>query len=230
MILSLSALKEERQVLRKTFGLKPSGTLSGIELDTCPGWAHLCFGMGAERLERALELGLKTFSPRLLLLTGFSVGLSSDLRVGDCFCDLQSSEDILTSLREFKSVPFSFAKTYECGFLSSSNEKKAFAEKHPQAQLADLETDRFFEIVHHGVPVLVIRVVSDELQTDLPLKFEEFMDEKGFPDVKALAVQILLRPSLLPKLVKLGRDAGLAGSRLADSLVFLKPLLSRYQN
>lgn len=229
MILSLSALREERHALRTALGLKASGTLQGLELDTGSGWTHLCFGMGAERLKGALELGLEVFAPKFVVLVGFSVALRPELRVGDLLCDSRSNEEVLKYLRNCSSLSVRLAEVQEAGFLHSVSEKVAFAKDYPQAELADLETASFFSILAGRVPSLALRAVSDELETSLPLNFGEFVNARGFPDMPGILGQLARRPHTVPKLIRLGRDANVAAVRLGSALTCLEPFLSKFQ-
>ena len=60
--------------------------------------------------------------------------------------------------------------------------------------------------------------MSDTVDSDLPLNFGELATPQGFPDIRAITKRLARRPFLLPKLLKLGRDAGVAMQSLADLL------------
>ncbi|MCA9781722.1 MAG: hypothetical protein KC800_33620, partial [Candidatus Eremiobacteraeota bacterium] len=103
--------------------------------------------------------------------------------------------------------------------------KKAFAEKHPASPVADLETEAFLEAIPPESDRLVLRVVSDSVGTDLPLDFGAFTTDQGFPDVRAIGLKVMTRPHLLPGLLRLGREAGLATRMLARELESQRELL-----
>lgn len=217
MIGFLTALREERAAVRRCYELQVAGTLRGMELEQGSGAIHLCTGMGAERMGRGVESILKICTPRILVLLGYSVGLLPDLKVGSLVVDERSSPEPLARVLEGVTGIVS-GKVATCGFLGTAAHKGAFAEHHPDSPVADLETEAFLEAVPPGVQSLVVRVVSDELQTNLPLDFSQLVGKDGFPDHKGIALKLMRNPFLLPKLLRLARDAELANQRLTDLL------------
>lgn len=223
MIAFFTALKEEREAVRRGWGIRQAGCIQGVEVESGAGIVHLCSGMGAERIQRAVQLAQKVFQPRVYVLAGFSVGLDSMLEVGDLVWDNRST----LSLPEGCSIRAGRVAT--CGILTTASQKKAFAEKFPDSPVADLETEAFLAAVPPEAEKLVLRVVSDRVDSDLPLNFAELTTDKGFPDVRAIGLRVATRPLLLPKLLKLGREASLAVSSLADGLSEFRPRLESRQ-
>lgn len=221
MIAFFTALKEEREAVRRTWGLSPAGSVQGFELETGRGTVHFCSGIGADRMERVVSLAYKTFRPSLYVLVGYSVGLVEDLEVGDLICDERSSPVLTHRCRT--------GRVATCGFLNTASQKRAFAQKHPKCLAADLETEAFLAAVPTDAGSLVVRAVSDTVDTDLPLNFEELTTHQGFPDVRAIALKVAARPFLLPKLVKLSRDAGVATRALANFLSECREELEPHQ-
>jgi len=216
----VTALKEERQAVRRSLGTTFAGTLRGLELDLGDGVALLCTGMGADRVRRGVTLLNRLYAPRLFALVGFSVGLEDSLKVGDLFVDERGDESLRRRLREL--LPsVSEGRVATSGFLHTASQKRSFAEGHPENPLSDLESEAFLR--HAGVlgSPFVLRVVSDTVSTDLPLNFGELADRKGFPDVAAIARALLRRPAALPGLIRTGRDATVAARRLQEALTLL---------
>ncbi|MFA5506246.1 MAG: hypothetical protein WC423_12500 [Vulcanimicrobiota bacterium] len=223
MIAFFSALKEEREAVRRSWSLKPAGSMKGLELEMGDGCLHVCSGMGGERMGSAVELVQKTFNPQVFILVGFSVGLDPALRVGDLVYDERSTRTLI-GRGGF------VGRVATCGYLITASQKRTFAEKYPASPVADLETEAFLEAVSPSAERLVLRVVSDSVDSDLPLNFGEFVTEKGFPDVKAIGLKVATRPHLLPKLLKVGREAGVAVQALAGELEkHREELRARYQ-
>ena len=217
MIGILTALREERVAVREAFKMHSGGTLQGMELEQGDGVVHLCTGMGAERMVSGVEALCKIWSPEHLLLVGFSVGLKQELKVGDLVVDERSAEHLVQEVLVADSK-VSVGRVSTCDFLSTSAHKKAFAEHHPDSLMADLETEAFLSAVPENTSRLVIRAVSDELTTDLPLDFSKLVRPDGFPDQKGIGLRIALNPFLLPKLLRLARDASKATKSLANLL------------
>lgn len=221
----LSAFREERLALRKAWPVVDSGTLRGLPLDTGERAVSVCSGVGAERMLRAVRMTQEVFQPQLMILVGFSAGLRADLSVGEVVCDERGDASLLAALREFP-LPLRFGTTVTCDFLNSASEKSALAERESDALVADLESEVFMEACG-GVPHLVLRVISDDLHTDLPLPFEEFLNARGFPDDMAIARELIRRPKLAPALWELAKDATLAQRALTSVVRDIRPLLVR---
>lgn len=214
MILFLTALREEREAVRKAWRLEPGGTIEGgLELHHGDGCVHLCTGMGADRVIHGLEVGLRVFRPRLVALVGYSVGLQSDMKVGRVLADSRSHQDFHGSFVGVRIGPVA-----TCGFLLTASQKAAFAEKHPEAPVADLESEAFLDAVPPEVRAIVVRSVSDDRDFDLPLDFSKLSDDKGFPNPRAIALALTKRPYALGSVLKLAKDSRAATRALADFL------------
>ncbi|MCA9780407.1 MAG: hypothetical protein KC800_26965, partial [Candidatus Eremiobacteraeota bacterium] len=68
MIVFLTALREEREAVRASWGVSAAGSIQGLELEAGEGVVHLCTGMGAERMKRGVDLARKTFEPTVYVL------------------------------------------------------------------------------------------------------------------------------------------------------------------
>lgn len=222
MILFCTALREERVAVRKAWNTSFSGSLGGVELDLGEGCALLCSGVGADRLEHALEIGTRVYKPTLTVLVGFSAGLSNRGRVGDVYWDPRSDKDLIQSFSglNLNGRP---GRAATCGFLNSVGEKIEFARSHPESVVADLESERFLEWVRG--PKLVLRAISDELSTSLPVNFENYLDSSGFPDLQALAHAVLTRPRLLPQFLELAKGSRICVNNLSRFLADTSSLL-----
>lgn len=218
-----TALKEERVAVRAAWPLQDAGTLQGLHLDAGDRAVSFCTGVGADRMRRAVALARSTFQPQLLVLVGFSAGLQARLTVGEVVCDERSDERLVGRLRRFP-LPLRFGRTATCELLHTSAAKRSLAEQCPEALIADMETEAFLEAAG-GLPSLVIRAVSDDVETDLPLPFDEFLDRQGFPDEKAILRRALGQPSVVPGLVALGRSSWRAQEALRETIRDLRPLL-----
>lgn len=221
----LTALREERLAVRRAWGLAASGSLQGLPMDSGERAISLCSGVGAERMVRAARLARDIFRPDLWVLVGFSAGLRSDLPVGEVICDDRSDARLLADLRSFP-IPLRFGSVATCGFLDTAADKEALAKEHPEALAADLESEAFMQACGE-TPFLVLRAISDDVHTDLPLPFESFLDQRGFPDDLKIARALLRRPKLVPGLWRLAKDATAAQRALSKVLADIRPLLVR---
>jgi hypothetical protein len=67
-----------------------------------------------------------------------------------------------------------------------------------------------------GIPWAAARAITDGLEDDLPISFEQFMDASGEASRGKIIAHVLTHPWLIPKLIKLGGRASLAARNLAD--------------
>lgn len=216
MILFVTALREERDAVRESWGLERAGTLGGLELEHGSGCVHLCTGIGPERMTKALELGCRVYRPTIAVLVGFSAGLISGLDAGRLVIDERSDPELLAAPFGRKVIK---GRVATCGYLQTSSQKRSFAEKHPEAPVADLESEAFLSHLPSGVKGLVVRAVSDAVDFDLPLDFSNLTDGKGFPNIRAIAMAVARKPFVTPQMIRLAKDSKLATSALADALV-----------
>jgi nucleoside phosphorylase len=226
MLAFITALREERAALRKVWGLSPAGRLGGLELETGPGCVHVLTGMGAGRVLAGFDVVKHAFQPKLVVLTGYSVGLRPEIKVGELVCDSRSHPPMLDLLREFtRKTRFSPVAT--CGFLNSASQKRAFSEKHSENEIADLESESFL-VAASDTPALVVRSVSDTLDTDLPLDFQALTDKRGLPSHRAIGWKVARNPFLLPRLLRLAKESGHATETLAHFFEETKPVMEHF--
>jgi adenosylhomocysteine nucleosidase len=67
-----------------------------------------------------------------------------------------------------------------------------------------------------GVPFLAVRAVSDTVEEDLPLDFNLFMKEGGMDWARFIPFMVT-HLGILPKLLNLGRNTGVASRNLAGA-------------
>jgi len=171
--------------------------------------------MGSERMAAGVRLVEKVFRPSLFVLFGFSVGLDPELKVGDLVVDERSDSGLLEALLD-SGLSLRVGPIATCGFLGSADKKRAFGERFPASDVADMESESFLKAAPAGSAVLVVRSVSDGVDTDLPLDFERLVDSRGFPDRGAIAREVAKNPMLLPRLMRLAQEAHRATAALAE--------------
>lgn len=68
-----------------------------------------------------------------------------------------------------------------------------------------------------GVPFLAVRAISDTSEEDLPVDFSEFI-KGGRLDMKALVCHLLMNPSKVPDVIRLGKSSKLALGNLMTAV------------
>jgi nucleoside phosphorylase len=220
-----TALKEERAAIRQAWPTKDSGTLRGLPLDSGERAVCLCTGVGPERMAAAVSQGLRVFNPSLAVLLGFGAGLQDRLAVGDVVCDERSDPTLVRSLRAYP-IPLRFGQIALTGFLRTAQDKRRVAEERPDCLVADMESEAFIKAVGN-TPFLIMRSISDGVDTDLPLAFDRLLTAGGFPDEMAILRQLARRPALLPSILNLAQSTAYAQRTLIRTVADIKPLLIR---
>jgi nucleoside phosphorylase len=220
-----TALKEERAALRQAWPMQDSGSLKGLPFDSGERAICFCTGMGAERMATAVGRGLHIFRPALLVLLGYSAGLRGDLSVGEVICEERSDARLVSSLREFP-IPMRFGRVASSGYLHTAQDKRDLAEARPDCLVADLESEAFM-LAAGDTPYLVLRAITDDLETTLPLHFDKLVTSRGFPDEGAILRKLARKPRLMPEVLGLAKASAAAQRALRQTLVDIKPLLIR---
>lgn len=224
-IVFFTALKEERLALRQAWPLKEAGTLQKFPFDTGDRAVSLCSGVGAERMAQAVEFAMRALRPDLAILLGFSAGLRSDIAVGDVICDEDGDESLVSSLRSFP-LPLRFGRLVSGTFLATGRAKQELAAATPGALAADMESSAFREGVG-PVPWLILRAISDDLHSDLPLPFDELLTPAGFPDERAILAQVARKPRLLPEVIALAKGSAAAMQAMTQTVRDIRPIIIR---
>ncbi len=183
-------------------------------------------GEGEQRA-RAAATSLLEFSPvSLLLVLGTAGGLQPGLRPGVVV--------VADSVLQDKTAlpppdPALVERAVRAGAVrgtvvsaprmlcSAAAKADAWAERGAgRPTVVDLESATFaLEAGRRGVPCLVVRVVADPAEEDLPFDFNRFVDSAGSLRRSAVARHALLRPATLPRLLELRGRVRDGAERLA---------------
>lgn len=175
----------------------------------------LCGGIGAAAARTAAEVLHKHAQGEIagFISAGYAGALTPDLRVGD----VVQPGHVVTP--DGASHPAHGAD----GVLVSSSSvagpaaKQELAIQH-SAKAVDMEAHAVADFASvHRVPCVVIKVISDEHDSELP-PVDRFVDPAGRFKSSSFAVHALVRPWLWRKVIRLGRDTSLASRALCDAL------------
>lgn len=102
--------------------------------------------------------------------------------------------------------------------ITSRQAKRELFERHAAA-VVDMESFAVAEVAaKHGVPLSVIRAVSDAASFSLPRDIVRWTRADGTANTGAACRALLTRPWLLPTLLRLSRYSKRAARRLADEV------------
>ena len=223
-ILIVAALNRELAVL----ALKTHSKLELLET-----------GEGIVNVERHLEAWLETRKARTVLSIGFAGALSQSLKAGDLMiaeevrnASVPPDAKLLTAARRMSTgdpwVHFGVALT--CNeILWKAQSKRVLAESLTVGEIGavDMESNAIASVCgRRGLPFLVIRSITDLLDEDLPLDFNQFRNCDGRVDSKRVMKAALLRPGALRGLWQLRSRSQLCAERMAEFVSRLVPLIS----
>ena len=101
--------------------------------------------------------------------------------------------------------------------VSGSAAKRDLAIRH-SAKAVDMEAHAVADFARaRQLPCVVIKVISDEHDSDLP-PVEQFIDANGHFKSSSFAVHMMVRPWHWRKVIRLGRDTSVASRALCEAL------------
>lgn len=170
-----------------------------------------CIGIKGVHIESALQVVFSDVNrqdvrPVVMILAGFAGALSPTLNIGDVVSDSPLADahhgQIVTSAT----------------LLSTSLQKKELFEK-TGAIAVDMEGDIVREAVKHRASRFIhVRAISDSCHDELDPRIMGIVNEYGQVRPIRLIATLLRHPSLLPKLIRLGRHANLASKKLTHAI------------
>lgn len=188
-------------------------------------------GMGGESVQRALHRLHEQHQPDHLMMIGFAGGLDRKLTAGAVIrvryavnesdrvlelSDVHAPREIADTALTHDRNPDQSVLTAEQPALSLET-KQALHRKYRCAAV-DMETCHAALMAQEwGVPLTVLRAVSDTADTTLPAQTATWMDADGRVHLGVLLRDLICHPSLIPQVAGMRRDAVHAAEQLALS-------------
>lgn len=182
------------------------------------------FGVGPAMAGERIGHLLKTAKPRLVVCAGFAGGLDPKLGVGDLVVgENLCSEEILVRARDIASsqAGVSVGRIVSgASAVETVNDKTALFQK-TGALAVDMESEAIAAACRAaGVPLLVVRTISDPAGDDLPVPFANWFDiEKQRPNVPGLLKYLALHPGRIGPFARFVRGLVPARQALAEFIV-----------
>lgn len=210
--------------------------------------AMILCGPGAGRAEEAARLLVERQSPNLLISAGFSGGLKTGQNRGDILfgtrilpaepggetfeVDPRVLRGAKTAMSEFQEQGrVGGGREYQAAeatlvtrskILVTSHEKRLLAQESG-ADGVDMESRGVVALAREkDLPWVAVRAISDTVEEDLPLDFNQFLGPGGEPDRMKIVLHGLTRPALFGKLMELRKTTQEVGGNL---VLFLELLL-----
>ena len=181
--------------------------------------------MGAANAQRTADAVIsKDYS--FCIISGFAGALNASVNLGDVGRRQKSAahgngdtevcaRNLWTHAFEDGAKPIESLLTTD-HVVDTATEKTRLA---PFADAVDMET--FCDSVMartKEVPAIVIRIISDSFDRDMPVDIDTMVDEQGHVRLGGVVRYVAKHPLMVPALVRLGRDSKTAAEALAHFL------------
>lgn len=221
MVPELSNLSSPRQATRGggvwlTFALPEE---AGPFRSRTRGWAGvdvLLTGMGKAKAGQAVASALQGGRPSCIISSGFAGALSPRLMLGDVVFEADRSFPLQCGLVQAGAKPVAFTCADR---IASTVSEKAALRASTGADAVEMESTAIRKAcADAGVPMLTVRVISDEADEDLPVDFNRFVRPDQTLAIGALLREVACSPRLIPRLLTFKRRTRRAAVKLGDFL------------
>jgi uridine phosphorylase len=175
----------------------------------------VCGGIGAAAAYSAAELLYQHARGELsgFISAGYAGALTAELRVGD----VVQPEHVVTPGGEQHPAHGSDGVLVSSAEVATPAAKHELAIRH-SAKAVDMEAHAVADFARtHELPCVVIKVISDEHDSELP-PVGDFIDHTGRFRRSSFAAHVIIRPWLWRRVIRLGRDTSFASRALCDAL------------
>lgn len=174
----------------------------------------VCGGIGLPCARRAAEAAIALYRPALIHSVGFAGALDAKLRTGD----LMSPSQVLDA-RDGSRTRLAGGEGTLVTFMSVAGaEQKAKLAQAYGARAVDMEAAAVAEAAQvHGIPFGVVKVISDELDFEMP-GMADVIDSEGRFQTTKFILFAALRPWLWSRIATLARNSTQAARALAAHL------------
>ncbi len=220
------------------------GNMNGHPLTLVQG------GIGRENAIKAASCLLESTNVDLLISAGVAGGIRHGLNVGDVVvaervgytrqedfdeeklqleADFACKEEIVELAREFKHDPelklhFGNLLTVDKVISQSSTKRRIGVQNSFLA--VEMESAAVAEVAYKkGVEFAAIRSISDDIDDDLHLDYDNMISDEGKVKVTGIALNVLRNPQTLALLSRLNKQTKRAAKRLAYFMTKLVPLI-----
>ena len=202
-VLVTFAVREEAQPFRKQ-----SSNLLPVRI--------LVTGMGAKQATKSFLDAIQASPPSAVLTCGFAGGLNPALQHGTVVFDA-SEEFVMTSnLKAAGAVPGRFLCLNR---VIVRAEEKRKLHQETGADAVEMESGAIRAACdQRGIPSATVRVISDAAGEDMPLDFNQLLNDRMQLDLTRLALAVARSPEKIAALWRFNGQIRAAANRLAEVL------------
>lgn len=173
-------------------------------------------GMGADAARRGLAEAMRIGTPELVVTAGFCGGLNPALERGTVVVD-RNSDALMLAWAEAAGIRPVGVHCADRVAVTASEKEMLF--RRSGSDVVEMESGVIMGMCRErGVPVTMIRVVSDTAGEDLPLDFNSLTTARGTVHFGRLALEVAKHPKVIPQLLKLQKHTKAAAGGLAAAL------------
>lgn len=176
-------------------------------------------GIGASRMVAATTRLIDEHHPRRIILVGFSGALLPEFEAGRIIhaSAVMNIAGQIVRLTEGEHDQRTTLLTVD-HVVATVEEKNALRQSHRAAAI-DMESFSLAMLAkERGIPLSIIRAISDTADFALPKQIGEWVNEDGSPRVGAVMKALAFKPSLLTTLLKLQSHTKIAAKNLAAAV------------
>ncbi len=174
----------------------------------------VCGGIGLTAARRAAEAVIALYCPALVQSVGFAGALEAKLRVGDIFSPsqvLDARDGSRTQLVRGEGTLVTFMS------VAGAEQKARLAQVYG-ARAVDMEAAAVATAAHaHGIQFGVVKVISDELDFEMP-GMADFISSEGHFQTANFILFAMLRPWLWSRIARFASNSRQAARELAAHL------------
>lgn len=176
----------------------------------------LVTGMGARRARQSFLEAIRGTPPSAVLTCGFAGGLNPDLEHGTVVYDASRHFPVPWDLASAGAVPGTFLCLDRV--VVDTGEKRRLREE-TGADAVEMESEAIrAECDECRIPSATVRVISDAAGDDMPLDFNQVLNDQMELDHARLALALARRPGKIAELWRFNRRIGSAADRLTEVL------------
>lgn len=182
-------------------------------------------GIGPDNAATAIRAALANNPPELVVSSGFAGGLDPRLPRGTMVFDTDDPE----LQRQLAALGARHAKFLTTRRIATTATEKRALRETTRADAVEMESGAIREVCkERNVPFVILRVISDAAEEDLPLDFNSLADSKMRLSYTRLAVRLLRSPGKIADLMRFQKQTSDCGRRQAETLsTFITSLRAR---
>ncbi|MDA1213389.1 MAG: 5'-methylthioadenosine nucleosidase, partial [Planctomycetota bacterium] len=182
-------------------------------------------GVGFAKARQATQAMIDAHRPSWIISAGFSGALQPQMKIGDIVVGTSLVDTHGQELKIDMQMPADPAQGLHVGRLVTADaivrtveEKKQLAERH-QGLAVDLESLAVAQVCRADkIPCLAVRVISDDLSSDLPVEVNSVVASTGTRRLGAAIGAIWKRPESVKDMWHLRESATKSAEKLATFL------------